>query len=142
MKRMPFYRRPGKKGKFSGLKERVIWMINKRGRPVTGAEIAEVFGVTLIEFNRCANGLTRGNGRIVELVVSEKWVNEDGVADRSFSLKGSPKVITPVGKSRLFTKRAIAQAAKGQRELNIERAARRSRLIAAGLYIDEMEAVL
>lgn len=54
MKRMPFYRRPGKKGKFTWLKERVIWMINKRGSPVTGSEIDEVFGVTLIEFNRCA----------------------------------------------------------------------------------------
>ncbi|MDH8442311.1 regulator, partial [Klebsiella pneumoniae] len=25
MKRTPFYRRPGKAGKFSGLRERVIW---------------------------------------------------------------------------------------------------------------------
>ncbi|PLK89139.1 regulator, partial [Klebsiella pneumoniae] len=25
MKRTPFYRRPGKVGKFSGLRERVIW---------------------------------------------------------------------------------------------------------------------
>jgi len=142
MKRCPFYRRPGKQGKFTGLKERVIWMINKRGRPVTGAEIAEVFGVSLIEFNRCANGLTRGTGRIVQLVASETWLNEEGIADRHFNIVSTPKVITPVGKTRLFTKRAIAQAAKGQRELNIERAARRRRLIAAGLYIDEMESVL
>lgn len=32
MKRTPFYRRPGKVGKFSGLRERVIWMIQTRGR--------------------------------------------------------------------------------------------------------------
>lgn len=48
MKRTPFYRRPGRTGKFSGLRERVIWMIQTRGRPVTGSEIAEKFGVTLI----------------------------------------------------------------------------------------------
>lgn len=60
MKRTPFYRRPGKVGKFSGLRERVIWMIQTRGRPVTGSEIAEKFGVTLVEFNRVANGITRG----------------------------------------------------------------------------------
>lgn len=48
MKRTPFYRRPGKVGKFSGLRERVIWMIQRRGRPVTGREIAEKFGVTLV----------------------------------------------------------------------------------------------
>lgn len=55
MKRTPFYRRPGRTGQFSGLRERVIWMIQTRGRPVTGSEIAEKFGVTLIEFNRVAN---------------------------------------------------------------------------------------
>lgn len=47
MKRTPFYRRPGRTGQFSGLRERVIWMIQTRGRPVTGSEIAEKFGVTL-----------------------------------------------------------------------------------------------
>ena len=49
MKRTPFYRRPGRTGQFSGLRERVIWMIQTRGRPVTGSEIAEKFGVTEME---------------------------------------------------------------------------------------------
>lgn len=81
MKRTPFYRRPGKVGKFSGLRERVIWMIQTRGRPVTGSEIAEKFGVTLVEFNRVANGITRGEGRIAQLIASETWLNEDGICD-------------------------------------------------------------
>lgn len=72
MKRTPFYRRPGRSGQFSGLRERVIWMIQTRGRPVTGSEIAEKFGVTLIEFNRVANGITRGSGQIAQIVESEK----------------------------------------------------------------------
>lgn len=42
MKRTPFYRRPGRAGQFSGLRERVIWMIQTRGRPVTGSEIADL----------------------------------------------------------------------------------------------------
>ena len=67
MKRTPFYRRPGRTGQFSGLRERVIWMIQTRGRPVTGSEIAEKFGVTLIEFNRVANGITRGSGQIAQM---------------------------------------------------------------------------
>lgn len=71
MKRTPFYRRPGKSGKFSGLRERVIWMIQTRGRPVTGSEIAEKFGVTLVEFNRVANSITKGEGRIAQLIASE-----------------------------------------------------------------------
>ncbi|MBS8942796.1 regulator [Escherichia coli] len=142
MKRTPFYRRPGKAGKFSGLRERAIWMIQTRGRPVTGSEIAEKFGVTLIEFNRVANSLTRGEGRIAQLVASETWLNEDGICDRTFDLITKPKVITPQGKTRLFTRRSMALAAEGNRRECIEKAARRRRLIAAGLYIDEMETAL
>ncbi|EFM3788061.1 TPA: regulator [Escherichia coli] len=142
MKRTPFYRRPGRTGQFSGLRERVIWMIQTRGRPVTGSEIAEKFGVTLIEFNRVANGITRGTGQIAQIVESEKWLNEDGICDRAFDLITKPKVVTPQGKSRLFTRRAIEQSKEGRRQECIARAARRSRLIAQGLYIDEMESVL
>lgn len=142
MKRTPFYRRPGRTGQFSGLRERVIWMIQTRSRTVTGSEIAEKFGVTLIEFNRVANGITRGTGQIAQIVESEKWINEDGICDRTFDLVTKPKVITPQGKSRLFTRRAIEQSQEGRRQECIERAARRSRLIAQGLYIDEMESVL
>ena len=40
MKRTPFYRRPGRTGQFSGLRERVIWMIQTRGRPVTGKPVS------------------------------------------------------------------------------------------------------
>lgn len=142
MKRTPFYRRPGRTGKFSGLRERVIWMIQKRGRPVTGSEIAEKFGVTLIEFNRVANGITRGAGQIAQIIESEKWLNEDGIRDRTFDLVTKPKVVTPQGKSRLFTRRAIEQSREGRRQECIARAARRSRLISQGLYIDEMESIL
>lgn len=126
MKRTPFYRRPGRTGQFSGLRERVIWMIQTRGRPVTGSEIAEKFGVTLIEFNRVANGITRGSGQIAQIVESEKWLNEDGICDRTFILVTKPKVVTPQGKSRLFTRRAIEQSQEGRRQECIERAARRN----------------
>ncbi len=77
MKRTPFYRRPGRTGQFSGLRERVIWMIQTRGRPVTGSEIAEKFGVTLIEFNRVANGITRGSGQIAQIVQVHFGLQED-----------------------------------------------------------------
>ncbi|EOY3595125.1 regulator [Enterobacter hormaechei] len=113
-----------------------------RVETVTGSEIAEKFGVTLIEFNRVANGLTRGSGQIAQIVESEKWLNEDGICDRTFSLASKPKVVTPQGKSRLFTRRAIEQSQEGRRQECIARAARRRRLIAQGLYIDEMESIL
>ncbi len=98
--------------------------------------------MTLVEFNRVANGITKGEGRIAQLVASETWLNEDGICDRTFDLITRPKVITPQGKTRLFTKRSMAQAASGNRQKCIDKAARRRRLIASGLYIDEMESVL
>ena len=76
------------------------------------------------------------------IVASKTWLNEDGICDRTFNLVTKPKVVTPQGKSRLFTKRSMAQSANGKRQECIERAARRRRLIAAGLYIDEMESIL
>ncbi|WP_103756189.1 regulator [Escherichia coli] len=136
------HRRAGKARECSGSRERDMWMIQTRVRPVTGSGIAEKFGVTLIEFNRVANGLTRGEGRIAQLVTSETWLNEDGICDRTFDLITKPKVITPQGKTRLFTRRSMALAAEGNGRECIEKAARRRRLIAAGLYIDEMETAL
>ncbi|EPR9839299.1 host nuclease inhibitor GamL [Escherichia coli] len=72
----------------------------------------------------------------------EKWIDGDGICDRTFDLVTKPKVVTPQGKSRLFTRRAIEQSQEGRRQECIARAARRSRLIAQGLYIDEMESIL
>lgn len=143
MKRCPFYRRPGKQGKFAGLKERVIWMISKRGRPVTGTEIAEVFGITLAEFNLVARTITRGSGLVAKIVASEKWITESGHVDRHFALIEPAKVVLPKNsKTRLFTRKSVAYSSKQMRQQCIEKAARRKRLIAAGLYIDEFEEVL
>ena len=141
MKRCPFYRRPGKKGKFTGLKVRVIWMIQTRDAPVTGAEIAEKFGVTLQEFNRIANTLTRGD-QTVKVVASPTWKTETWIVDRQFSIESQPKLLCPAGKEKAFTRKGKDQAARNQQKECIARAARRARLIAAGLYINEFEDVL
>ncbi|EPU1130206.1 regulator [Klebsiella oxytoca] len=142
MKRSPFYRRPGAPGKFSGLRERTIWMIQARGRPVTGSEIAEKFGATLPEFNRAARGLLRGTGKIAKIVVVEEWQTPDGVKDRSFDLVTKPKLILPAGKTPIFSKKQAMTATEERRQENIRKAAIRRRLISNGLYIDEMEAAL
>lgn len=142
MKRTPFYRRPGRTGQFSGLRERVIWMIQTRGRPVTGSEIATAFGVSLVEFNRTAKNLTRGTGKVARLEVSPTWLTESGIVDRRFNLVTQAKVVIPKGKTRLCTRGAVLHASKKAHQEFLNKAARRSRLIKAGLYIDEFEAVL
>jgi hypothetical protein len=85
-------------------------MIQTRGRPVTGSEIAEKFGVTLIEFNRVANCITRGGGQIAKIVSSETWLND---AEYTFTLVTKPKVITPKG-SLAFSLGALWPGSKGK----------------------------
>lgn len=142
MKRIPFYRRPGRTGKFSGLRERVIWMIQTRGRPVTGSEIAAAFGVTLTEFNRSAKNLTRGTGKVAQLEASPTWITDSGIVDREFSLVTEAKVVIPKGKTRLCTRGAAIHASKRVHQQCLDKAERRRRLIKANLYIDEWETVL
>lgn len=145
MKKVAFYRRSGRSGKFSGLKERVVWMIQTRGRPVSGEEIAAVFDVSLAEFNQVARTITRGSGKVVTIIASSTWVTESGIVDRYFDISSSIKYATPTSetaKTRLCTRRAVEVHRSGCRNECIEKAARRRRLINAGLYIDEFEGVL
>jgi hypothetical protein len=83
-------------------------MIQTRGRPVTGSEIAEKFGVTLIEFNRVANGITRGTGQIAQIVESENGSTRTASAT-GHRLVTKPKVVTPQG-NRACSPGAIEQS--------------------------------
>lgn len=145
MKRVPQYRHSGRPGKLSGMRERAVWYITKHGGQATGAELAAMLGITLIEFNRVARTLTRGGGLVANIVASPTWITETGIVDRHFTMSTPARYIVQTSltaKTRLCTRRAIFHAAEGRRQEHIEKAARRSRLIAAGLYINEFEAVL
>ncbi|EMF6646400.1 regulator [Escherichia coli] len=143
MKQIAFYRRSGRPGTFRGLKERVTWMIQSRGRPVTGSEIAEKFGVSLCEFNKVARGLTKGS-KVVKIKASEPFTTDTGIVDRFFSLESNPRRDTPRSRNAVppFSRRSREHAAKNCREEYVQKAERRRRLIKAGLYIDEFENAL
>lgn len=144
MKRVPYYRHAGRPGKFSGMRERASWFIHKNGGRATGAELANLLGITLIEFNRVARTITRG-GLVANIVASPTWKTESGIVDRHFTMMSPPRYIAPTsGSAKIprFTVKTILLSSDETRRKNIERAARRRRLIAAGHYIDEMEAVL
>jgi len=145
MKRVPHYRHSGRPGKLSGMRERAAWFINKHDGRATGSQLAELFGLSLIEFNRVAKTLTRGGGLVANIIASPTWITESGIVDRHFTMTTPARYVAPTSltaKTRLCTKRAILHASEDRRAECTERAARRSRLIAAGLYINEFEAVL
>lgn len=136
MKRVPFYRRAGAVGEFSGMKERIVWALDKG--PATGKELAERLKIDRLYLNRVASSYLRWN-KVVVITATDWVMGEDGIRDRTYTLVKKPAVVKPKdAKTRLCTWRAIQQASKGEREKNIEKAKRRARLIAAGLYVDEM----
>lgn len=136
MKRVAFYRRAGRQdGKHTGLKEKIAWRLSKG--QATGRELAELFGMPLTEFNVLIAHHIKWK-KTVQIEATEWVKGEDGIRDRTYSLGKPPKYVSPRGKERIFTVKAAEQEARGERAKNIERAERRARLIAAGLYIDEL----
>lgn len=139
MKRSPFYRRQGKRGKYEGLKERMCWRLSKG--PAMGAELAATFNIPLVEFNRIITKRLL-TGSAVAVVTATEWeVRPDGIKDRLYTLErlGTKATAFPkAGKSILVSKKSLTNMHQGMKEKNIEAAKRRARLIKAGLYIDEM----
>lgn len=135
MKRVAFYRRSGDQSTpLAGMKERVVWRLSKG--PATGAELAEIFGITRVQLNHIA-AKWRPNERTSQIVASE-WVPlPEGGRDRTYSLAGKPKRVTPRGIEAKYSTNTILNTNEETRRKNTERAARRARLIKAGLYIDE-----
>ncbi|BDI54359.1 hypothetical protein [Stx2-converting phage F039] len=88
-------------------------MIQSRGRPVTGSEIAEKFGVSLCEFNKVARGLTKGS-KVVKIKASEPFTTDTGIVDRFFSLESNPRRDTPRSRNAVppFSRRSREHAAK------------------------------
>lgn len=136
MKRMAFYRRAGPKdAPLAGLKERVVWRLSKG--PATGTELAEIFNVTRVKMNHLVGKWLPYQG-VVQITASEWFLLPDGGKDRTYTLERKPKRLAEPGESPKLTKNAICYANEETRRINTERAKRRARLIAAGIYIDEL----
>lgn len=119
-----------------GMKERVIWRLSKG--PQTGTQLAEIFGVTTGRMNSLMGSVLRFNS-VVNVEASD-WFNlPEGGRDRTYTLTRSAKVVTPQGKSPLYSRKTIGIANDETRRINTEKAQRRARLIKAGLWIPEFD---
>lgn len=136
MKRPAFYRRSGKQNtRLAGIKERAVWRLSKG--PATGAELAETFGISLkLMHNTVATWMRQGKQTIT--FNASEWVElPNGERDRTYSLGSKVKRVTPQGEEPIFMVGSLKNSSPEVKKLNTERAKRRARLIAAGLYIDE-----
>lgn len=135
MKRVAFYRRSGDQSTpLAGMKERVVWRLSKG--PATGTELAEIFGITRVQMNHIASKWHK-NTKTAQIAASGWYPLADGGRDRTYTLTGKPKLVTPQGDTPKFTRNTILYSSEETRRVNTERAKRRARLIKAGLYIDE-----
>lgn len=135
MKRVAFYRRSGDQStKLAGLKERVVWRLSKG--PATGTELAAIFDITRVEMNNIASKWSQ-HEKTARIECGEWFKLPDGGNDRIYTLASKPKRITPQGDTPKYTRKTILYANEESRRVNTEKAKRRARLIAAGLYIDE-----
>ncbi|KMK11700.1 hypothetical protein ABW09_24725 [Pluralibacter gergoviae] len=144
MKRVAHYRN-GRPGRMAGMSEKCYWYLASHNNTATGAELAAFLKISLPEFNNCARVLTRNSGMVANITASATWKTESGIVDRRFTLNGKPKFVAPQPTEkqyRYFTKRSAEYAQISSREICIAQAQRRAQLIAAGLYIDELEAAL
>ena len=136
MKRPAFYRRSGKQNtRLAGIKERAVWKLSKG--PATGAELAETFGISLKLMNNTISTWLRQGNKTITINASEWFELPDGQRDRVYTLAGKPKRITPQGEEPIIMPGSLKNSSPEVKRLNTERAKRRARLIAAGLYIDE-----
>lgn len=136
MKRVAFYRRGGKEGTFTGLRERLAWHLSKG--PATGRQICEAMGFKLAEFNAAIASKNLLKQKTACITASEWFVDEDGFRDRIYTLEGKPRRVVPEGgKTVIYSIKSLRHSSQENRKRNTERAERRARLIKAGLYIDE-----
>ena len=135
MKRVAFYRRPSKSVE-GGFKERIVWMLSKGD--MTGREICERMKLDRSRFGAMLKHAFKGKVVLIERY--GRYVDNDG-EDYWYHLASKPKFIAPAAeqteKQIVISPRRRDHDPQECRRVNIERAARRARLIKAGLYIDE-----
>lgn len=148
MRRVAHYRRSGRKmayggvSPYAGLREKIVWALSPDKR-MTGAELAERFGLTLSQFNKCI-GAKFLNDQTSQVTGGEQWTVEGTrTKDRYYWLAGKPRYLAPkVTKEKTLVISKKTRADDDTWRENTARAERRARLIKAGLYINEFEAVL
>lgn len=148
MKRIAHYRRTGRKladgsqSPRAGLREKMVWALWP-DKKLTGSQLAERFGITLVEFNR-ALGANAINSKVSKIIAGERFlIPGTKRSDRYYWLGGKPEFVAPQvtpAKTLMISKRTNI-CPEAEREAK-RKAEKRRKLIAAGIYIEEWEAVL
>lgn len=135
MKKIAMYRR-GRGCPNDGLKEKVLYQLS--GRAMTGRQLAEKLNVDPKIIFTSLSGHNLRKNKVVNIAAGEWFTDESGHRDRLYTLNKKPRrvavKVTPE-KTIVVSMKSLAERGEDKRQACVEAAARRARLIKAGLYI-------
>ncbi|MDX6914736.1 hypothetical protein R9X49_06400 [Pectobacterium carotovorum] len=131
MKRSPFYRRGGRDSQNKGMKEKIIWQLQKHGRPMTGSELAEIFKMDVTDLNKCR--------RFVVSEVGQSSVSVEKIVDDFiYTLMKNPEIKLVKNRKLMSCRvsyKSFATSSRISKIKHIAEAIHRRELIARGEYI-------
>lgn len=136
MKKVAMYRR-GRGGPNHGLKEKAVWLLSKG--PMTGRQLHMATKLSLRSIHRQLNAERHLVSATAEISAGAWYIDEEtGYRDRIYTLVRKPRRITAkasTNKTILVSIKSLRDRGEDKRQECIEAAARRARLIKAGLWI-------
>ena len=119
----------------SGFSEKLAWQLSKG--PATGRELSARFGISLSEFNRLIGNIILRGGKTMQITVSDVVRLKHGSIDRTYTLARKVRRVAP-GKMTPIVINQSRDASEEARQIAVEAAKRRARLIASGIYTECM----
>ncbi|NNS07288.1 hypothetical protein [Erwinia sp. JH02] len=136
MKKVAMYRR-GRGGPNDGLKEKIVWLLSKW--PMTGRQLHMATKLPLRSIHRQLNAQRHLISATAEISAGEWYIDEETAQrDRLYTLVRNPRRITSAAatnKTIVVSINSLRDRGEEQRQACIEAAARRARLMKAGLWI-------
>lgn len=131
----PMYRRGARDTK-NGAKERIIWMLSNR--PMSGRELAEAIGEHYDVVRSRMSDSCLNKNQTASISVTDWFIDRQGNRDRVYTLNGKPKRVAAkvtAEKTLCISKKGMHIHGQEQREIHEKAAARRRRLMDAGLWV-------
>ncbi|MFP9529138.1 hypothetical protein [Pectobacterium brasiliense] len=131
MKRSPFYRRGGRDSPNKGMKEKIIWQLQKHSRPMTGTELSVIFKMDVTDLNKCR--------RFVVSEVGQSSVSVEKIVDDFiYTLLKNPEIKLAKNRKLMSCRvsyKSFATSSRLSKIKHIAEAKHRRELIARGEYI-------
>ncbi len=135
MRKVAMYRR-GRGGINDGLKERIIWQLSTR--PMSERELSIALNEPRYRIRHNIRDHALSKCKVATITAGEWFTYDSGERDRVYTLESKARRVAPAVNKRkdiVVSINSLRESGEDKRQKCIEAAARRSRLIKAGLWI-------